>query len=156
MNFRKELGWVRLSFQCSSQRSRALPCYRSAVPGQTAVQNVNVLPCAQTPQKNIFFTISVTLSLLFFLRGNSTVSVIAWSEMSYYFNPANPFAWHQFLIKHVTYMSCCSLSKETLKSSFLFEGFEWGIMWVFLNTRCGFKFCLDVKSRIPRFSTGSK
>lgn len=116
MNFGEELGWVWLSFQCSSQRSTALPCYRSAVPSQTEVQNVNVLPCAQTPQKNIFFTITVTLSLRFLLRGNSTVSATAWSGFSYYFNPANPFVWHQFLIKLVTYITCCNLSKETLKS----------------------------------------
>lgn len=101
-------NWVEFgSFQCSSQRLTALPCYRSAVPRQAGGPNVNVLPCAQTPQKkNIFFTISVTLSLLFLLRGNSTVSVVAWSENSHYFNPPNSFVWHLFLIKHVTYMAC--------------------------------------------------
>lgn len=116
MNFRKELGWVQLSFQCSSQGSTVLPCYRSTVPGQAVVQNVNVLPCAQATQKNTVFSTSITLSLLFLLSRNSTISVIAWSEISYYFNPASPFVWHQFLIKHVTSTASCNLSQETLKS----------------------------------------
>lgn len=48
INFRKESGWVRLSFQCSSWRSTASACYHSPVPRQPAVQNVNVSPSVQT------------------------------------------------------------------------------------------------------------
>lgn len=71
--------------------------------------------CSESSGKKKMSPLVLHYPSYFFSEVNSTVSVIAWSEISY-FNPVNPFVWHQFLIKHVTSIICCHLSQKTLKS----------------------------------------